>query len=373
MAEHALIPADETVAALFTPLQMGSVTLRNRIGMSPMCQYSAIDGVAQEWHHAHIGARAAGGLGLIVMEATGVEPAGRITPGCLGLWNDAQRDALKPIVAFAKGQGTAMGIQLAHAGRKASCALPWQGGRQLAAAQGGWQTLAPSALAFRDGDMLPQAMTADDIARLVDAFVAAARRAADAGFDVVELHGAHGYLLHSFLSPLTNRREDGYGGDLSGRSRLLREVAAAVRAALPAHMALITRLSCSDWQAGGLTPADCAIVARDLKKLGVELIDCSSGGLTHDAKIVVGPGYQVPFAEEVRRDGDIMTGAVGMITGARQAGEIVQKGQADMVFLARVLLRDPYWALKAAALAGADLPVAQQYLRGIDRAGLLAL
>lgn len=373
MAEHAVTPADQTVAALFTPLQLGPVTLRNRIGMSPMCQYSAVDGVAQEWHHAHIGARAAGGLGLIIMEATGVVPEGRITPGCLGLWNDAQRDALKPIVAFGKSHGTAMGIQLAHAGRKASCALPWQGGRQLTAAQSGWQTVAPSAIAFRDGDAAPQAMTADDIARLVEAFVAAARRAADAGFDVVELHGAHGYLLHSFLSPLTNLREDGYGGDLAGRSRLLREIATAVRAALPAHMALIARLSCSDWQAGGLTPADCALVALDLKKLGVELIDCSSGGLTQDAKITVGPGYQVPFAEELRRDGGIMTAAVGMITEARQAGEIVQKGQADMVLLARMLLRDPYWALKAAAIAGVELPVPQQYLRGIDRAGLLAL
>lgn len=373
MAEHAVTPADQTVAALFSPLQLGPVALRNRIGMSPMCQYSTIDGVAQEWHHAHIGARAAGGLGLIIMEATGVLPEGRITPGCLGLWNDQQRDALKPIVAFAKGQGTAMGIQLAHAGRKASCALPWQGGRQLSAADGGWQTVAPSAIAFRDSDAAPRAMTADDIKHLVDTFVAAAKRAAGAGFDVVELHGAHGYLLHSFLSPLTNRRDDGYGGDLEGRSRLLREIAAAVRAALPSHMALIARLSCSDWQAGGLTPADCAVVARDLKTLGVEMIDCSSGGLTQDAKISVGPGYQVPFAAELRRDGGIMTAAVGMITGAKQAGEIVQSGQADMVLLARMLLRDPYWALKAAALAGVDLPVALQYQRGIDREGLLAL
>ncbi len=357
---------------LFTPVTLGPLTLRNRIGMSPMCQYAAVDGVVQEWHMAHLGARAVGGLGLMIVEATGVVPEGRITPACVGLWNDAQRDALKPVVAFAKQHGTAMAIQLAHAGRKASCALPWQGGRQLDAAQGGWQTVAPSPVAFRADDSAPHAMDVDDIARLVDSFVAAARRAADAGFDMVEIHAAHGYLLHSFLSPLSNHRTDAYGGDLAGRARALYEVTAAVAAALPAHMALAVRLSCSDWAEGGVTVDDCSVVARHLKTLGVHLVDCSSGGLTPDARIVTGPLYQVPFAAEIRAQAGIATAAVGMITTAQEAAGIISTGKADVVLLARALLREPYWALKAAAAAGADLAIAPQYLRGVERDTLLA-
>jgi 2,4-dienoyl-CoA reductase-like NADH-dependent reductase (Old Yellow Enzyme family) len=357
--------AHDTLKPLFDPFALGPVTLRNRIAMSPMCQYSAIDGVATDWHMAHLGARAQGGLGLIVLEATGVLPEGRISPGCLGLWNDEQAAALKPIAAFIKSQGAAAGIQLAHAGRKASCAYPWQGGHQLAEPEGGWQTVAPSALPFRPADRAPRAMTAEDIAAVTAAFAASAARARDAGFDVVEVHAAHGYLLHSFLSPLSNTRSDAYGGDLAGRSRLLLETVAAVKMELSPRMALIVRLSCSDWQDGGLTPGDCAALVPALKAAGVHLVDCSSGGLTPDARIPgTEPGYQVPFAAELRAAG-IATAAVGMITTPEQAAAIVAEGKADMVFLGRVLLREPYWALRAAALAGLPMPVPPQYERGI--------
>ncbi len=359
--------ADNTdLNILFSPLQLGGLRLRNRIGMSPMCQYSAIDGVPQAWHMAHLGGRATGGLGLMIVEATGVVPEGRITPGCTGLWDDAQRDAFAPIVAFVKSQGTAIGIQLAHAGRKASCALPWQGGAQLGAAQGGWQTVAPSALAFRDEDNTPKVMSVDDIKQLVASFVAAARRAVAAGFDLVEIHGAHGYLLHSFLSPLSNRRDDDYGGPLQNRARALYEVVTAVKDVLPASVALSVRLSCSDWVDGGLTVAECVEVAKHLKTLGVDLVDCSSGGLVPDAKIPAGPLYQVPFAQQIRAGAGIATAAVGIITKPQEAADIVGSGKADMVLLARALLREPYWALKAALEAGVDMPVAPQYLRGID-------
>ena len=366
--------ADDALKVLFTPLQLGGVTLRNRIGMSPMCQYSAIEGVAQEWHHAHLGARAQGGLGLIMVEATGVMPAGRITPGCLGLWNDQQRDALKPLAAVIKSQGVVPGIQLAHAGRKAACALPWQGGRQLSVADGGWETMAPSALPFRTDERAHRAMTTADIAVVRAAFVAAAERALAAGFELIEIHAAHGYLLHSFLSPLSNQRDDAYGGDLAGRSRLLLEVVADLRALVPASHALAVRLSCSDWVEGGLSVEDCVIIAQHLKTAGVDLVDCSSGGLVVDAKIPgTQPGYQVPFARALRQEAGIATAAVGMITTPPQAAEIIQQGNADMVFLARVLLRDPYWALKAAAATGIEIPVPPQYLRGIDRDSLLTL
>lgn len=359
--------ADHTdLSVLFSPLTIGPLTLRNRIGMSPMCQYSAIDGVPQAWHMAHLGARAAGGLGLMIVEATGVVPEGRITPGCTGLWNDVQRDAFKPIVEFVKSQGMAIGIQLAHAGRKASCALPWQGGAQLSFADGGWQTVAPSALPFKGSDNPPHAMSRDDIAHLVDSFVAATRRAANAGFDLVEIHAAHGYLLHSFLSPLSNKRTDDYGGTLRNRARALYEVTTAVRSILPTHMALAVRLSCSDWVDGGLTPDDCVLVAQHLKSLGVDLVDCSSGGLTPDAKIPAAPLYQVPFSAQIRNGAHIATAAVGLITTPAEAAEVVGTGKADMVLLARALLREPYWALKAAAQAGVDMPVAPQYLRGIE-------
>ena len=361
------------LTALFKPLTIGPLTLRNRIGMSPMCQYSAIDGVPQPWHMAHLGGRATGGLGLIIVEATGVVPEGRITPACTGLWNDLQRDAFKPIVEFVKSQGTAIGIQLAHAGRKASCAVPWEGGAQLPFEQGGWQTVAPSAIAFKETDNTPHAMSKDDISHLVDSFVSAARRAINAGFDLIEIHAAHGYLLHSFLSPLSNKRTDDYGGALRNRARALYEVTTAVRSILPTNVALAVRLSCSDWVEGGLTADDCVLVAQHLKSLGVDLVDCSSGGLTADAKIPVAPLYQVPFADQIREGAHIATAAVGMITTVQEAAGIVRDGKADMVLLARALLRDPYWALKAAAHAGVDLPVAQQYLRGVDAKHLKAL
>lgn len=361
------------LSVLFQPLAIGPLTVRNRIGMSPMCQYSAIDGVPQDWHMAHLGGRATGGLGLMIVEATGVVPEGRITPACTGLWSDAQRDAFKPIVDFVKSQGTAIGIQLAHAGRKASCAVPWEGGAQLPSENGGWQTVAPSAISFKDSDNTPRAMSRDDIAHLVDSFVAAARRAVDAGFDLIEIHAAHGYLLHSFLSPLSNTRTDDYGGTLRNRARALYEITTAVRAILPTHVALAVRLSCSDWVDGGLTVDDCVLVAQHLKSLGVDLVDCSSGGLTPDAKIPAVPMYQVPFAAHIRAGAHIATAAVGLITTPNEAASIVAEGKADMVLLARALLREPYWALKAAAQAGVDLPVARQYLRGIDAKYLKAL
>lgn len=364
--------ADNTLSLLFKPLTLGGVTLRNRIAMSPMCQYSAVDGVAQDWHLAHLGARAQGGVGLVMVEATGVVPAGRISPGCMGLWNDTQVEALKPITAFVKSQGAAIGIQLAHAGRKASSALPWHGGKQISLENGGWETVAPSAVPFYPSDSTPHALTLAEIAAMVEAFVAAAKRAVVAGFDVVEIHAAHGYLLHSFLSPLSNKRDDIYGGDLAGRSRLLLDIVTAVKAVLPSSMALLVRLSCTDWAEGGLSVDECVTIARDLKTRGVDLVDCSSGGLVPDAKMPgTQPGYQVPFAKALRQQGGALTAAVGLITTPEQAAEILAKGEADMIFLGRVLLRDPYWALKAAAVAGVDMPIPPQYQRGIDRQSIL--
>jgi 2,4-dienoyl-CoA reductase-like NADH-dependent reductase (Old Yellow Enzyme family) len=351
---------------LFAPLTVKSVTLRNRIGVSPMCQYSATDGMPNDWHLVHLGSRAVGGAGLIIAEATGVVPEGRITPGCTGLWSDRHAEAFAPIAHFIRQHGAVPGIQIAHAGRKASAALPWHGGNHLADDAGGWPTVSASALAFGGGlDKVPHALTVPEIRQVQRHFVAAARRALAAGFEWLELHSAHGYLSHQFLSPLSNARTDHYGGSFENRTRFLLETATAVRAVWPDRLPLTARLSCTDWVEGGWDIGQSVELARRLKALGVDLIDCSSGGAAHDAKVPVAPGFQVPFAERVRREADIATAAVGLITEAKQADDIVRSGRADLVLLAREELRDPYWPAHAARALGQTeaLKPPAQYLR----------
>jgi 2,4-dienoyl-CoA reductase-like NADH-dependent reductase (Old Yellow Enzyme family) len=350
------------MSKLFSPLAIKNITLKNRIVVSPMCQYSSVDGFANDWHLVHLGSRAVGGAGLIVTEAAAVAPEGRISPDDLGIWKDEHIPELKRIVEFIHRQGSYAGIQLAHAGRKASTAAPWKGMKQVPESEGGWQTVGPSAAAYKDGEILPAALDAEGIQNVIRQFAAAAKRAHAAGFDVIELHGAHGYLLHEFLSPLSNHRTDRYGGSFENRSRLLCDVVAAVKSVWPKERPLFVRLSCSDWVDGGWTLDDTVRLAGVLKTLGIDLIDCSSGGNSSKAKIPVGPGYQVPFAEAVRKSG-IMTGAVGLITSAEQAEAIVAAGKADVVFLARELLRDPYFPLRAAAQLGVETAWPDQYLR----------
>jgi 2,4-dienoyl-CoA reductase-like NADH-dependent reductase (Old Yellow Enzyme family) len=348
---------------LFTPFTLRGLTLRNRIGVSPMCQYSAVDGRANDWHLVHLGGFAKGGAGLVIFEATGVEPRGRISPGDLGLWEDAQVEPLARIVRFVESQGAVPALQLAHAGRKASVRAPWdQGGAPLTAAPG-WTVVGPSALPFADGHPVPAALDEAGLSGLIAAFAASARRAVAAGFRAVEVHAAHGYLLHQFLSPLSNRRSDGWGGDFVGRTRLTREVVSAVRAAVPDSMPVLVRLSATDWAEGGWTPDETVELARQLRGLGADLVDCSSGGLVPYAKVPVAPGYQVGFAERVRREAGIPSAAVGMITTPAQAEEIVADGRADLVLLARELLRDPHFALRAASALSAEGPWPRQYLR----------
>ena len=350
-------------SALFTPLRLRDVEFRNRIFVSPMCQYSAADGVPGDWHLVHLGSRAVGGAGLVLAEATAVAADGRISPGCPGLWTDAQARAFARSAEFVAAHGAVPGVQLAHAGRKASTALPWLGGGPLRPGAGGWQTVAPSAIPFGSGDPTPRVLSATEIAGLVARFAEAARRAADAGFRLVEIHMAHGYLLHEFLSPLSNRRTDEFGGTLENRARFPLLVAAAVRAAFPAALPVFVRISATDWVAGGWDLPQSVQLARWLKDAGVDLIDCSSGGLVPDAKIPAGPGYQVPFAATIRRDAGVPTAAVGLITEAHQAEAIVAAGDADAVLLARAMLRDPYWPLHAALALGVDLPWPSPYLR----------
>jgi len=333
---------------LFRPLALRSVTSRNRIMLSPMCQYSAADGVPNAWHLQHLGARAAGGAGIVCTEVTHVEERGRITPHCLGLWNDAQRDAFAPIAAFIASQGAVPAIQLGHAGRKASVARPWDGNRPIAPGAGGWETIGPSALPY-GAFPAPRAMTEDDIGAVVAAFGAAARRAREAGFRLIEVHGAHGYLLHEFLSPLSNARTDRYGGSLENRARLLMQTLDAIRAEWPAELPLAVRLSCTDWVPGGWDVAETVALARLLKARGdVDFVDCSSGGNDSAQRIPVHPGYQVGFAELVRRDAGIATAAVGLIHSPDLAEEILANGRADLVVLGRTLLGDPMWPLRAA-------------------------
>lgn len=349
---------------LFQPLTVRSVTLRNRIGVSPMCQYSAADGVANDWHYVHLGSRAVGGAGLVIVEATGVAPEGRITPGCLGLWNENQIEPLARIAKFVKSHGAVAAIQIAHAGRKASAALPWNGGAHLSEPQGGWPTIAPSAIAF-GGDLtkVPRAMTEADIARVQNDFVAAAKRALAAGFEWLELHAAHGYLFNEFLSPLANQRTDKYGGGFENRIRFLLDTTRAVRKVWPDHLPLAARVSAIDWKEGGWDLEQSIALAKQLKAEGVDLMDCSSGGVVPDAKITVVPGYQVPFAEKIRHEADILTAAVGFITEPEQADDIIRHGQADVVLLARQFLRDPYWPAHAARTLGHKLTAPPQYAR----------
>jgi 2,4-dienoyl-CoA reductase-like NADH-dependent reductase (Old Yellow Enzyme family) len=328
-----------------------------------MCQYSSVDGFASDWHLVHLGSRAAGGAGLVMMEATAVTATGRISPHDQGIWKDEHIPMLSRIAAFLREQGAIAGIQLAHAGRKASTRRPWEGGGQIAESDGGWQTVAPSAVPFQPQGTPPAELSKAEIVRLVDAFAAAARRALTAGFQLVEIHGAHGYLAHEFLSPLSNRRTDEYGGSLANRMRFTLEVTEAVRAAWPQNLPVFLRISASDWVDGGWDIADSVELARSVRDLGVDLVDCSSGGSSLEQKIPLAPGYQVPFAERIRREAAIPTGAVGLITTASQAEEIVASGKADMVLLAREFLRDPYFPLHAARELGVEPKPPVQYGR----------
>lgn len=354
--------------ALFSPLKIREITFRNRIAVSPMCQYSSRNGFANDWHLVHLGSRAVGGAGLVIFEATAVVPEGRITPHDLGIWQDEQIEGLQRITLFIEAQGAVPGIQLAHAGRKASHHRPWDGGHSITPEEeNGWQTVAPSALPFQEGEPVPHALTIDEIAGIVDAFEAAALRSLKAGFKVVELHAAHGYLLHSFYSPLSNHRTDRYGGSFENRIRLLLEVTERVRKAWPQEYPLLVRISATDWTEGGWTSDDSVALSQKLKELGVDLIDCSTGGNVPTANIPVAPGYQVPFAAQVGQQAAILTGAVGMVTEAQQAEEIVATGKADMVLLARELLRDPHFPLHAAQELGATHAWPPQYERARPR------
>jgi 2,4-dienoyl-CoA reductase-like NADH-dependent reductase (Old Yellow Enzyme family) len=351
------------VPSLFEPLTIRGVTLRNRIVVSPMCEYSSDDGFANDWHLVHLGSRAVGGAGLVLTEAAAVSPEGRISAADLGIYRDEHIVKLRQITDFIKAAGAVPGIQLAHAGRKASVAVPWAGDRTIGPESGGWQPLAPSALPYKPADAAPRAMTLADIAQVTADFIAAARRAVAAGFRVIELHAAHGYLLHEFFSPLSNERSDAYGGSFDNRTRLVREVSQAVRAALPDDVPLLVRISATDWADGGWTVDDSVALARTLIPLGVDLIDTSSGALTPAQRIVAGPSYQVPFAERIRSEAGIATGAVGLITEPEQADEIIRAGRADVVLLARELLRDPYWPLHAALALDTDVAWPKQYDR----------
>jgi 2,4-dienoyl-CoA reductase-like NADH-dependent reductase (Old Yellow Enzyme family) len=355
-------PAGRKVA-LFSPLRLREVELRNRIVVSPMCQYSSRGGLPNDWHLVHLGSRAVGGAGLVMAEATAVSPEGRISPDDTGLWADEHATAWAPIARFIQDRGAIPGIQIAHAGRKASTDVPWRGGRPLGDSEGGWQPVAPSPLPFDDGYPVPRELSRDDITAIVGAFRDAARRAEQAGFLVVEVHMAHGYLLHQFLSPLTNRRTDGYGGALENRLRLPVEVAVAVREAFPVERPVFVRLSATDWIEGGWDLEQAVELAKRLREAGVDLIDCSSGGAVPRAHVPSAPGYQVPFAATIRERAGIATGAVGLVTRPAQAEAIVAEGKADVVLLARELLRDPYWPLHAAQALGAHADWPAQYLR----------
>ncbi|MFO0585243.1 MAG: NADH:flavin oxidoreductase/NADH oxidase [Anaeromyxobacter sp.] len=349
---------------LFEPLALRSVTLRNRIGVSPMCQYSAKDGLPNDWHLVHLGARAVGGAGLVFTEATGVEARGRISPQDLGLWNDAQAEAFARIVRFVEGHGAVAGIQLAHAGRKASTAAPWEGRAAVPPAEGGWQVVGPSAVDFDAGYPHPEALDEAGIAAVIRAFADAAGRAREAGFKVAEVHAAHGYLLHQFLSPLANQRTDRWGGSHENRTRLVREVVSAVRNVWPESLPVVLRISATDWVEGGWNVDESVELCRAVKPLGVDLVDVSSGGLSPKQKIPAGPGYQTAFAERIRREAGVATAAVGMLTTPEQCDHVVRSGQADMVLLAREMLRDPNFPLRAAHVLKHEGPWPKQYARG---------
>lgn len=348
---------------LFTPLTIRGLTIKNRVGVSPMCQYSAQDGMAQPWHLVHLVSRAVGGAGLVIAEASAVNPVGRISPADLGIWSDEQIAPLSQITAQIHQHGAAAGIQLAHAGRKASTAVPWQGGKPLGLAEGGWEIVGASPLPFGPGFPTPRGLERGEISQIVRDFQAAARRAVAAGFDLIEIHAAHGYLLHSFYSPLANQRQDEYGGNLQNRSRLVLEVTQAIREVIPENMPLFCRISATDWVPAGWTVEDSVILAKMLAEAGVDLIDCSSGGNTAQAEIPVGPAYQVPLAAQVRHQAKVTTAAVGVITAPEQAETILRTGSADLVLLGRAMLTDPYWGLHAAAALGVKPAAPVQYTR----------
>ena len=351
------------MSQLFTPLTLRELSIRNRIFVSPMCQYSSHEGMPGDWHMVHLGSRAVGGAGLVMVEASAVASQGRISPDDSGIWNGEQAKAFIPITNFIRAQGAVPAIQLAHAGRKASTDLPWKGSAPLDAKHRGWQTIAPSPLAFAPGHPAPREATLQDLEIILGQFASAARRSLEAGFQVVEVHMAHGYLLHEFLSPLTNHRSDEFGGSLENRLRFPVRVAKAVRDIWPEHLPVFVRISASDWMEGGWDLSQSLELARRLKEAGIDLIDCSSGGLVPEATPPFGPGFQTPFAEAIRRELGIATGAVGFITEPAQAEQIVATDLADAVFLARALLRDPYWPLHAAKALGVDICWPQQYER----------
>ncbi len=351
------------MSKLFEPLTLRSVTFPNRIFLAPMCQYSAVDGMPTDWHLVHLGSRAAGGAGLLVFEATAVVPEGRISPADLGIWSDDHAHALERIVRFVQGQGSKAGLQIAHAGRKASTSVPWQGGRPLSPEKGGWKPVGPSPIPFAEGYPTPHELSEGEIEAVIEAFVRATERAHRAGFDVLELHFAHGYLVHEFLSPLSNRRSDTFGGSFENRTRLALTIAERTRKVWPSHLPLFVRISATDWVEGGWDLEQSIELSRRLREVGVDLIDCSSGALVPTANIPTSPGYQVPFAEAIRREAKIATGAVGLITTGRQAEAIVANGQADAVLIGREMLRDPYFPLRAARDLGVEMRWPNQYLR----------
>lgn len=351
------------MARLFEPLVIRSVRLKNRIVVSPMCEYSAEDGFTNDWHLVHLGSRAVGGAGLVISEACAVSPEGRITAFDIGIWKEEHIANLKRITDFIRGQGAVAGIQLAHAGRKASCARPWKGGQQINISEGGWQIVAPSAVPFKEGTMVPHALSKEAIQQVIKDFKLAAERALKAGFQVVEIHAAHGYLLHQFYSPLSNFRTDEYGGSFENRVRLLVEIIQSVKTVWPSDLPLFVRISSSDWVEGGWDIAGSVRLSKILKEQGVDLVDCSSGGNSGHAKIPVEPGYQVPFAKQIKEEADILTGAVGLITGAQQAETILANDEADLIILAREFLRDPYFPLHAASVLGQDITWPVQYER----------
>ena len=351
------------MALLFEPLQTRSIELKNRIVVSPMCQYSSEDGFANDWHLVHLGSRAAGGAGLVFSEATAVSAEGRITPSDLGIWKDAHIDLLKRITTFIEKNGAVPGIQLAHAGRKASHHVPWKGSAVLTGEEGAWQTFAPSAIGYKESDPLPKAMTTDDIKKVINDFSDAAKRSIDAGFKIIEIHAAHGYLINEFMSPLSNLRTDEYGGSFENRIRILLEIVSATRKIISNDLPLFVRISATDWVEGGWNEDDSVKLAAILKTKDVDVIDCSTGGNISTQNITPVPLYQVPFAEKIKKETGILTGAVGMITTAQQAEEILTNQQADLILLARQLLRDPYFPLHAARELNIDIPWPEQYDR----------
>ncbi len=360
-----VFPDEVDMTRLFTPLTIKSVTYRNRVFVSPMCQYSSDAGMPNEWHLVHLGSRAVGGAGLVLVEASGVSPVGRISPWDSGIWSAVHAEAFRRITAFMSAQGAVPGIQIGHAGRKASTWRPWDQERgAVPETEGGWQTIGPGPEPFAEGYPAPRAMTEADMDEVAGQFEAAAALAVQAGFQTLEIHMAHGYLMHEFLSPLVNRRTDRYGGSFENRTRFPLRVASAVRGAWPEELPLLVRISATDWIEGGWDVEQSVRLSRELKALGVDLVDCSSGGAVPGAKIPVGPGYQTALAATIREKAGVLTGAVGMIIGPAQAETILATGQADAILMAREFLRDPYWPLHAARSLGVDVPWPDQYLRG---------